>query len=168
MASYLARADGTFAPVWETHGGSWLPVLTEDFTKDGILDAVIGKRLFVGQRGGGFVDHGELSVSLDDARLLTVGDWNADGSPDLLGAEWHGLGSGSAAILLDVGGLTFNAASPFLTPITVRDAWAANLEGDAKDELLLSTSNAYESSDFWRLELYRPLRSSPQGATGYR
>jgi hypothetical protein len=155
MASYLARADGTFAPVWETRDGSWLPVLAEDFTKDGILDAVIGKRLFVGQRGGGFVDHGELSVSLDDARLLTVGDWNADGSPDLLGAEWHGVGSGSAAILLDAGGLSFNAASQSLTPIAVRNAWAANLEGDAKDELLLSTTPGYESSDYWRLELYR-------------
>ncbi len=169
MASYLSRADGTFTPVWETRDSSWMPVfLTEDFTRDGVPDVLLGKKLFVGQQGGRFVPHGEISLSLDDPRLLSVGDWNADGAPDLLGAEWHGLGSGSAAILLDVGGLTFNAVQPSLTPIAVRDAWAANLEGDAGDELLLSTTTAYESSDFWRLELFRPLRSSQEGATGYR
>ncbi len=160
-SSHLARADGTFQAVWEDTSNLGGHVFAHDLTRDGLVDLVVGNTLHEGQRWGRFLSRGALFQEPYGHSIVAAGDWNGDGWVDAAVSEWHGLGSGSTALLLDAGGLAFKTLSQGLTPVAVKEAWAADLEGDAGDELLLATSTAYESSDFWRLELFRPSRPPP-------
>ncbi|MFY0583963.1 hypothetical protein ACN28S_65280 [Cystobacter fuscus] len=58
-------------------------------------------------------------------------------------------------MMLDTGSLGFQPLRRNLTPVAVTRAWTADLEGDARDELLLATNDAYEPRRYWRLELFR-------------
>ena len=155
-ASHLTREGGTFVPAWEDKGVQGPPPFLRDLNRDGLPDFVLGRKLFVGQRGGHFRLHEDLDPNAYDMSILAAGDWNADGLMDLLGSYWYGMGQGGASLLLNEDRLDFSPPRLNLTRHAVVGAWVADLEGDARDEFILATRAAYEPNDYWRLTLFRP------------
>jgi hypothetical protein len=129
----------------------------EVFTADGLPDLVLSQGLLTGLGDGRFqlASEGPLSSKL----AMTAGDWNGDGLMDLLATEEYGMGSGSSTPYLQGKDRRFTQARESLSPNAVRGVWAVDLEGDAQDEMLLATSNAYEPVNYWRLELFRLPRA---------
>jgi len=157
--SYLGRPDGSFAEVWNAPT-QYFSGLLRDIDGDGILDVTNGRDFFTGEGNGHFRWMKENPPADPSYGLfVAAGDWNGDGLMDLLSTDNLGMGQGSSTPFLQGQDHRFRDAGMNLSPDAVRGAWATDLEGDAQDELLIATSNAYEPYNYWRLELFRLSRA---------
>jgi hypothetical protein len=164
----LGNSDGTLEPAvgYDLGGVGAVTVAIGDVNRDGKLDLVVANgneywnghwtgtvAVLTGNGNGTFqqavvYDVGELS-----ANSVAIGDVNGDGKPDLLVATmymWAGSGNGAAVILPGNGDGTFQNSVFYNTgphhPWSEANSIAvADVNGDSKPDLLVTTANGYVS-----------------------
>lgn len=135
---HLNNGSGRFTLASTFGSGAWPTrhVDIVDLNGDGALDAVMANRygpdqgpsfVCLGTGSGGFRDEC-MAVSIGSATTITHGDFDGDGSPDLVVPHRDG---GQGYILLNDGSGAFRDRRPFGPPrATIRSARPADLDGD--------------------------------------
>jgi hypothetical protein len=116
---FLGNGDGTFEP-GVTYGGGIDPnnayssVVLADMNGDGHVDLVVGTNastvsVLLGNADGTFATTSAGGLALNSyGRVVDVGDFNSDGTPDIAVVDGDGLN-----ILLGTGNLTYATPAPY-------------------------------------------------------
>ncbi len=159
VTTLLGNGDGTFnasAPSTVTYptqnGGDGVQgsMVAADFNGDGKMDIAVvgdyvagGVAILLGNGDGTFT---ETASNLDPTGVfgqIASGDFNGDGIPDLVAAQY--FGPGGATIFLGKGDGTFSAAPASLQIDTFPSAIVvADVNGDGKVDLAFGYSDAAE------------------------
>ncbi|MCL2660567.1 MAG: FG-GAP-like repeat-containing protein, partial [Acidobacteriaceae bacterium] len=146
----LGNGDGTFAPAMSTGAGG-KSVVVGDFNEDGNLDLAIvngvnsSVSILLGNGDGTFTAAPGSPVPVGAvAQSLAIGDFNGDGTPDLVVTTGSTIGT---YILLGNGDGTFTQAPG--SPLTIPPAYGFTLivpvavgdfNGDGKQDLAMAVS----------------------------
>ncbi len=141
----LGAGDGTFAAASMLHSGSnGSPIATADFTGDGKLDLAVGVAVGAGTNDSATILSGNgdgtfnvpsfaQAASAQNISSVQVGDFNADGIPDLVLADSN---AGTFTVLLDNGGGSFTATSNAVATNAFQlFLGVADLNGDGRSDL---------------------------------
>jgi hypothetical protein len=144
---FLGKGDGTFQPAVNYPAGKFTGcVAVADFNGDGILDLAVANEIYPNSTLSVLLGNGDGSFQAPQSfesggtfpNSMVVGDFNADGVPDLAVANYK---SGTVSIFLGNGDSTFQAAGNYATQsadyIVVGD-----FNGDGK--LDLAVANAFK------------------------
>jgi uncharacterized protein (TIGR03437 family) len=138
----------TFDPVNGVANGSVLTTVTGDFNHDGKMDfEVVGTgpdnallQVFLGNGDGTFQPPVSTPVAAE-INAIAVGDFNADGIPDLAIAAGPYQGADNVQILLGNGDGTFRQGAQYAPGTGVSDVVAADFNGDGNLDLAVSNSS---------------------------
>ena len=153
LESHLSREGGVFVKAWAEGDNRRAAPVARDLDRDGLVDVVVGMTVFRALPDGRFRRLPDPLVW--DGAVLAAGDWNGDGRADLISTHFHGTGTGYSGVWPQQGRLDFTAGGSALSSLGAMGAWTRDLDGDRREEILLSTLRGYENSEHWRLELFR-------------
>ena len=144
----FGNGDGTFQPQATLRVGIGRPnpLVLRDFSGDGHADLAVGAdssrgvNIFLGLGDGNFQTLYGVRTSQNGTPVaLAIGDFNGDGAPDLVSAEWF---TNAVALLLGVGNGIFapsNVLTTGLEPIAVA---AGDFNADGWEDLAVSTQDS--------------------------
>lgn len=136
----LATGFNPDGPIISSPSQSPTSIVTADFDGDSKPDLVmsIGREIvFQRGRGGGKFNAPITVVRLNtDAGLLAVGDFNADGLPDIFSVE-KGVVRGWHRMIVNTGSANFFVASYGRTWTAADTVTTGNIDIDANDEVLI-------------------------------
>ncbi len=139
-ATFLGRGDGTFEPGRPTPPASPDSPVFADFDRDGRVDLTGSKGesnavfLFYGNGDGTFGPPPLPILAGFTSTSVTHGDFNFDGIVDVAVADNI---TGQVEVIPGLGDGTFGPASGFQVPFTPTGITAADLNGDAHDDLVV-------------------------------
>lgn len=153
----LGNGDGTFGPAHifpegTRFGGNPTSITVADLNGDGKLDLVLANwealpseftvSVLLGNGDGTFQASQDYLVGTNP-RSAAVGDFNGDGKPDIVSANWH---DNTISLLLGNGDGTFQPQVVF--PANTNPWWivAGDFNGDGKLDVLVTNNNNNEVS----------------------
>lgn len=142
----LGNGDGTFsAPAIFPAGVSPSSIAIADLNHDGVLDLVLGNYIsnaqgivsvLLGSGDGTFASPLSFAVG-KHTTSVAVGDFNADGKPDIVATNFL---SGGVTVLLGNGDGTFQPAVSYRSGSGPRSVAIADMNGDGKLDLIVANS----------------------------
>jgi len=149
ISIFLGNGDGTFAAATTLHSGSnGSPIAAADFTGDGKLDLAVGVAGAAGASDSVTILSGNSDGTFNAASFaqaasagnissVQVGDFNADGIPDL---ELTDSNTGTFTVLLGTGSGSFTATSSSVAAVPNFQLFpaVADLNGDGRTDLVIA------------------------------
>ncbi len=120
-----------------------------DVDGDGLLDIVVlqaGKLVILTQHADGSFSRSEVTGLPDDARTLAVGDVDGDGHPDFVVGGFKQV----YVVTNDPGGVGFTVSLIGTTDGNIVAVGAADMDGDGKDDPIVTTTNPDRVIVFFR------------------
>jgi hypothetical protein len=148
ISIFLGIGDGTFAAATTLHSGSdGSPIATADFTGNGKMDLAVGVRAATGTsdsvtilsgNGDGTFDIPAFaqSASAHSISSVQIGDFNADGIPDLVLTDSN---AGTFTVLLGNGSGSFTATSSSVVTAPYYELLSAvtDINGDGRSDVVI-------------------------------
>jgi len=133
---FLGRADGTFADgvKYYTGEGCLDRIILADLNGDGAIDVVTSPSQALLGKGDGTFGPETQPTQANGGSLLSVGDWNGDGKPDLATVSEHTI-----AVRLGNGDGSFGSSAVYATAVGPGSLVLEDLDQDAVLDIAAAT-----------------------------